>query len=87
MPARTLTEMESFSNCSSSRPCEVVPRVRVSTKDQEEAGFSIPEQLRLLREYADSHGFVIVKEFVDVKNSRPSPAVGEELKELIRKTW
>src|ERR1700674_331804 len=76
MPARTLTKTGSISNRSSSRPTEVVLRVRVSSKDQEEAGFSIPAQLRLLREYAASHGFVIVEEFVDAETSKTGDGNG-----------
>ncbi len=43
---------------------------RVSSKDQEKEGFSIPAQLRLLREYAESNGFAVVEEFVDVETAR-----------------
>lgn len=76
MPARTLTKTGSISNRSSSRPKKVVLRVRVSSKDQEEAGFSIPAQLRLLREYAASHGFVIAEEFVDAETSKTGDGNG-----------
>jgi DNA invertase Pin-like site-specific DNA recombinase len=44
----------------------------VSSKDQEKEGFSIPAQLRLLREYANSKGFVIVQEFTDVETAEES---------------
>ena len=43
---------------------------RVSSKDQEKEGYSIPAQLKLLREYAVKHGFTIVKEFVDVETAK-----------------
>jgi len=43
---------------------------RVSTKDQEREGFSVPAQERLLREYAATHGIVIAKEFVDVETAK-----------------
>src|SRR5258708_39283757 len=46
--------------------------VRVSSKDQEKEGFSIPAQLRLLREYAANRGFVIVQEFEDVETAKVS---------------
>lgn len=36
---------------------------RVSTKDQEEFGHSLPAQLKRLHEYAQKHNFDIVKEF------------------------
>ena len=41
---------------------------RVSTRDQEREGFSIPAQIKLLRIYAQQNGFHIVREFVDRGN-------------------
>lgn len=38
---------------------------RVSTKEQAEKGLSIPAQLKAIREYASSHGFKILEEYVD----------------------
>ena len=38
---------------------------RVSSKEQEREGFSIPAQLKLLKEYAKTHAFEIVREFID----------------------
>ena len=43
---------------------------RVSSKDQEREGYSIPAQLALLREYAAKQGFKIVREFVDVETAK-----------------
>src|SRR5262245_21550334 len=43
---------------------------RVSSKDQEREGFSIPAQLDLLRFYAASRGAVILEEFVDVETAK-----------------
>lgn len=43
---------------------------RVSSRDQEREGFSIPAQLKLLREYAGAHGFRVVHEFVDVETAK-----------------
>ncbi len=43
---------------------------RVSSKEQEEEGFSIPSQLKLLREYAQKNRFEIVEEFVDVETAK-----------------
>ena len=43
---------------------------RVSSKDQEREGYSIPAQLKLLREYAGSRDFKIVREFVDVETAK-----------------
>jgi DNA invertase Pin-like site-specific DNA recombinase len=50
----------------------VVLYVRVSSKDQEAEGFSIPAQVRLLREYAASKGFVVEREFVDIETAKAS---------------
>lgn len=38
---------------------------RVSTKEQAEKGLSIPAQLKAIKEYANSHGFRILEEFID----------------------
>ena len=43
---------------------------RVSSKDQEREGFSIPAQLDLLRSYAAGRTFQIVEEFVDVETAK-----------------
>ena len=49
---------------------------RVSSRDQEREGFSIPAQLELLRSYAGAHGFIIVKEFVDVETAKAAGRTG-----------
>ena len=36
---------------------------RVSSREQEETGYSLPAQEKLLKEYANKKGFVIAKEF------------------------
>ena len=43
---------------------------RVSSRDQEREGFSIPAQQKMLRSYADEHGYQIVQEFVDVETAK-----------------
>ena len=43
---------------------------RVSSKDQEREGYSIPAQLKLLREYAQKQDFQIVREFVDLETAK-----------------
>jgi site-specific DNA recombinase len=43
---------------------------RVSSKDQEQEGYSIPAQLKMLREYARSHDMQILQEFVDVETAK-----------------
>ena len=42
---------------------KVVIYARVSSREQEKEGFSIPAQLKLLREYAQKNGFEIVQEY------------------------
>ncbi len=43
---------------------------RVSSKEQEKEGFSIPAQLKLLREYAHARDFSVLHEFVDVQTAK-----------------
>jgi site-specific DNA recombinase len=43
---------------------------RVSSKDQEREGYSIPAQLKFLREYAQKNDFYIEHEFVDVETAK-----------------
>ena len=43
---------------------------RVSSKEQEETGYSIPSQLKLLNEYAAHNDHKVVKEFVDVETAK-----------------
>jgi DNA invertase Pin-like site-specific DNA recombinase len=43
---------------------------RVSSKEQEREGYSIPVQLKRIHEYAQRHGFTIVEEFVDVETAK-----------------
>ena len=43
---------------------------RVSSKEQEKEGFSIPAQLKLLRDYAATQGFTVAQEYVDVETAK-----------------
>lgn len=43
---------------------------RVSSKEQEKEGFSIPAQQKLLREYARKNGITVVREFTDVETAK-----------------
>jgi len=45
---------------------------RVSSREQEREGFSIPAQLKLLREYAESNRFAVVADYVDVETAKRS---------------
>ena len=49
---------------------QAVMYTRVSSKDQEREGYSIPAQQLLLREYAAKQGLEIVREFVDVETAK-----------------
>jgi DNA invertase Pin-like site-specific DNA recombinase len=71
MPARTLSALSPAK--SKPQQCiHVVLYARVSSKDQELEGFSIPAQLRLLRNYAESKGLSIAQEFTDVETAKAS---------------
>src|SRR5215208_1668350 len=59
----------------SAYPAEPVRRqaviyARVSSKEQEKEGFSIPAQLKLLKEYAAANGFAIAQEYIDVETAK-----------------
>ncbi len=43
---------------------------RVSSKEQEREGFSIPAQLKLLNEYASRNEFRLIKEFIDIETAK-----------------
>ena len=47
-----------------------VPYARVSSKEQEKEGFSIPAQLKLRRAYAESADLVVAQEFIDVETAK-----------------
>ncbi len=49
---------------------QAVLYARVSSREQEQQGFSIPAQQELLRKYAADHGYTIVDEFVDVETAK-----------------
>jgi site-specific DNA recombinase len=49
---------------------QAVIYARVSSKEQEKEGFSIPAQLKLLKEYAATNGFTVAQEYVDVETAK-----------------
>jgi site-specific DNA recombinase len=51
---------------------QAVVYARVSSAEQEREGFSIPAQLRLLRDYARQHGLTITEEYIDVETAKQS---------------
>ena len=55
---------------------------RVSSREQEREGFSIPAQRKLLREYASEKGLSIAREFTDVETAK-SPG-RKDFRELLR---
>ena len=68
MPARTITAMPASSQ-RAAPALRAVLYARVSSKDQEKEGFSIPAQQRLLREYAIAERIMVMEEFVDVETA------------------
>jgi site-specific DNA recombinase len=67
---------------------EAVIYARVSSKDQEREGFSIPAQLKFLREYALKNEFRVAQEFVDIETAKIAgrKKFGEMLAFLSRNT-
>jgi DNA invertase Pin-like site-specific DNA recombinase len=55
---------------------QAVLYARVSSKEQEKDGFSIPAQQKLLRQYASDHGIVVSCEFTDVETAKRSGRTG-----------
>ena len=49
---------------------QAVIYARVSSKEQEKEGYSIPAQLKLLKEYARAQGFTVAQEYVDVETAK-----------------
>ncbi len=49
---------------------QAVIYARVSSKEQEKEGYSIPAQLKLLRDHASVHGLKIVREFTDIETAK-----------------
>jgi DNA invertase Pin-like site-specific DNA recombinase len=49
---------------------QAVAYARVSSKEQEKEGFSIPSQLKLLRDYVLVEGIQVVEEYVDVETAK-----------------
>ena len=49
---------------------DAVIYARVSSKEQEQEGYSIKAQLRVLREYAQENGMTVLHEFVEVETAK-----------------
>jgi site-specific DNA recombinase len=66
---------------------QAVIYARVSSKEQEKEGFSIPAQIKLLTRYAVEKRFKIVREFRDVETAKQSGRVGfNEMVSFLKKT-
>ena len=63
------TSSENTGNTDAGRR-KAVLYARVSSKEQEREGYSIDAQLKLLRAYAQSRGFEIVKEFQEAESAK-----------------
>ena len=55
---------------------------RVSSKEQEKEGYSIPAQLRLLKDYACKNSLQVIREFTDIETAKQvgRASFGEMLK-------
>jgi site-specific DNA recombinase len=49
---------------------QAVIYARVSSKEQEKEGFSIPAQLKLLKEYAAKNDFAVAQQYIDVETAK-----------------
>jgi site-specific DNA recombinase len=49
---------------------QAVLYARVSSKEQDKEGFSIPAQLKLLKEYAAAQGFRVAQEYIDIETAK-----------------
>ena len=54
---------------------QAVIYARVSSKEQGKEGFSIPAQLKLLKEYAAANGFAVAHEYIDVETAKQTGRV------------
>jgi site-specific DNA recombinase len=60
---------------------------RVSSKEQDREGFSIPAQLKLLRGYAEVSAFALTREFTDVETAKESGRAGfNEMLKFLKQT-
>ena len=57
-------------------PTQCVVYARVSSKEQEKEGYSIPAQLKMLREHARAKGFAILHEFTDAETAKHAGRTG-----------
>jgi site-specific DNA recombinase len=68
-------------------PSDAVKYGRVSSKEQEKEGFSIPAQFKLIDQYAQSQGLKVVREFVDVETAkRPGRTGFDEMIKFLKRS-
>ncbi|MFZ7113386.1 MAG: recombinase family protein [Desulfatiglandales bacterium] len=65
-----------MNNNNSQQKQNAVLYARVSSKEQEKEGFSIPAQLKLLNQYASDNRFQVIQEYVDVETAKKSGRTG-----------
>lgn len=68
--------MRKLSRGNEMQQLQAVVYARVSSKEQERDGFSIPAQLKLLHTYAEQRGLKITAEFVDVETAKKAGRTG-----------
>ncbi len=62
--------MKALNRAATNPQTEAVSYARVSSKDQEREGFSIPAQRKLLNEYAIDRGLSVVREFKEAETAK-----------------
>ncbi len=71
----------------SAHPRDAIKYGRVSSKEQEKEGFSIPAQWKLLDQYAISEGLRVVRDFVDVETAKKPGRPGfDEMVKFLRRS-
>src|SRR5713226_5962947 len=71
----------------SANPRDAIKYGRVSSKEQEKEGFSIPAQWKLLDQYARSEGLRVVRDFVDIETAKKPGRPGfEEMVKFLKRS-
>src|SRR6266853_1441631 len=79
--------MKQSSHSKSTQRLDAVKYGRVSSKEQEKEGFSIPAQWKLLDQYAKVEGLRVVREFVDVETAKkPGRAGFDEMTKFLKRS-
>jgi len=79
--------MKQSSQSKSAQRQEAVKYGRVSSKEQEKEGFSIPAQWKLLDQYATSVGFRVIRDFVDIETAKKPGRPGfEEMVKFLKRS-